>query len=132
MDTELLHQRALRELFPYLIDNVRAVDVQDYIFAGGFLSLDEMEDIDEKGGDRKKTREMLKKLIQKPEAAFNVFLDALRETSTDHVVEEICKKVDSIKLETKGKKHRSGSEKGEGHTFLNYHLKTTLLSVLSL
>ena len=99
MDEEVPHQRALRECFVYLVENVRARDVMDHLFAGGALTLDDMEEIEQKGGDRMKTRELIKKLIQKPESAFHILLDALRETATDHVVEELTKKLKTTKQE---------------------------------
>ena len=130
LDDELPHQRTLRELTPYLIDNVRYRDVHDYIYAEGFLSLDEIEVIEEDRGERMRTRLLLRVLIQKPEGAFKSFINALTETSTHHVVDTLEKKLAAIQQESTNQQHSTHSEYKK-HIIKSYPYSTIILSSLT-
>ena len=91
------HQRALRKCFTYLVENVRARDVIDYLFQEGALTLDDMEVIEQKGGDRMKTRELIKMLIQKRESHFRIFVEALHESATYHASWKLAGEYDKSK-----------------------------------
>ena len=53
---ELPHHRAIQELYPELVDNVSTRDVVDYIFAGGWLTIDDKEAIEKTMGERQNTK----------------------------------------------------------------------------
>ena len=102
---ELPHQKALQQKYQYLVESIRATDVIDYLFQEGWLTLDDKEVIDEIRGERQKTRKLVTILISKPEVAFQTFLFALKETGTEHAVEELEQKLADIKHQTRGKQH---------------------------
>ena len=99
--SELPHQRALRECLPYLLDNIRATDLMDHLFAGGALTEEDMEEIELKGGNIKMTRKMILILMRQKEAKFQVLLEALSQTSSEHVVVKLKAKIQEIKSEGK-------------------------------
>ena len=66
----------------------------DYLFQEDALTLDDMEEIEQKGGDRMKTRELIKKLIQKQENHFTTFLGALHESATYHASRKLAMEYD--------------------------------------
>ena len=43
---ERVHQTSIRKNTPFLVDNMRAQDIMDHLFAGGHISLDEQETVD--------------------------------------------------------------------------------------
>ena len=97
--SELPHQRALRECLPYLLDNVRAKDLMDHLFARGALTEEDMEDIEEYRGNIKMTRKMILILIRQKEPQFQIFLEALRQTSSKHVVAKLKEQIKRIRSE---------------------------------
>ena len=112
MDPELpqeprAHQRALQQKYEFLVNNVGASDVIDYLFQEECISIDEKESIEETRGDRKRMRKLLDKLIGKPRATFDVFLDALKKTNTNHVVQVLNEKLAEIHQEDKGEQLKS-------------------------
>ena len=96
------HQRALQQKYKFLVDNVEVSDVIDYLFQEEWISQDEKEHIEEPGPPRKRTRRLLDTLLGKPKDAYEVFLDALKKTNTDHVVQALNDKLAEVHQEDKG------------------------------
>ena len=71
----------------------------DCLFAGGALTEEDMEDIQEHKGNTKMTRKMILILIRQKEDKFQIFLEALRQTNSDYVIEKLEEKLKEIKLE---------------------------------
>ena len=71
----------------------------DRLFAGGALTEEDMEDIQEYKGNAKMTRKMLLILIRQKEAEFQIFLEALRQTNSDYVIKKLEEQLKEIKLE---------------------------------
>ena len=92
---ELSHKRAIQELYPDLVDNVSTKDVLDYIFAGGWLSLNDKETIEKTVGEQDKTRKLLDMLLCKPRGAFDQLVYALRERR-NQVHQKLSQKVKDI------------------------------------
>ena len=97
--SKLPHQRALQECLPYLLDNIRAPDLFDHLYAGHALTEEDMEDILHQGGPIKMTRKMILILAgQREEKKFQTFLKALLQTSSEHVIKKLEEKIEEIKL----------------------------------
>ena len=96
------YQRALQQKYLFLLDNIPATDVIEYLYQEQWITHADKEIIEEPKGERQRTKRLLDKLLVKPPDAFHAFLHALKETRTDHVVHELNKKLADIRQEDKG------------------------------
>ena len=90
------HQTAIRTNTPFLVDNLRAQDITDHLFADGYISIDEQEIIDVTPGDRAKIRKLVKILYAKDEKAFSSFIKALETTGSGYVKEQLLQTLREI------------------------------------
>ena len=65
-----------------------------------FLSLDDIEVIEKDSGERMKTRNLLRMLMQRSEGAYKSFIKALTETSSTHVVAKLTTRLAAIQQES--------------------------------
>ena len=80
----------IRANFKYLVDTLRIVDIQDYLFQLGVLDEDDMEELSiVTQTPRKAARKFLMMLPKKGQDAFKIFCDSLNEAKYGFVVEKL-------------------------------------------
>ena len=75
----------------FLVDNLEADELSDYIYSKGILSDEEKQDIDLERNSFKSARILLRFLRSKGPTAYAVFCEALVETNKQFVVDELNK-----------------------------------------